>query len=298
MGKPFEIVVLSGKGGTGKTSITAAFALLSRNSVITDCDVDAADLHLLLSPEVYKSENFPSGAKAVIDGEKCTGCGLCLDLCRFGAIEFKDNVYYIDEYACEGCGLCVEACPAGAVTIEKYENNRIYFSNCRFGPMIYGKLGIAEENSGKLVSRIRQYAKETAIKTNARYILTDGPPGIGCPVISSVTGSDMVIAITEPTQSGWHDLQRLIEMIGRFKTPLFVIINKYDLNKDMATTIENNLKGKGIRVSGKIPYDETMILALLEGKAINEFKPGGTVAYELNRIWETIKEIINEPTIH
>ncbi len=290
MDKPFEIVILSGKGGTGKTSITAAFALLAENSVITDCDVDAADLHLILSPEVYKSENFASGAKAVIDSGKCTGCGLCLELCRFGAIKFRDNVYYTDKYACEGCGLCVEACPAGAVTIERYENNQIYFSSSRFGPMVYGKLGVAEENSGRLVSRIRQYAKEIAVKTRARYILTDGPPGIGCPVISSVTGSDLVIAVTEPTQSGWHDLQRLIEMTSRFKTPLLVIINKYDLNEDMTMTIEKKLKDKGIHVSGNIPYDETMIYALLEGKAINEFKPQGMVAYELDRIWETIKK--------
>ena len=295
MDKPFEIVVLSGKGGTGKTSITAAFALLSENAVITDCDVDAADLHLILSPEVYKSENFASGAKAAIDREKCTGCGLCMELCRFGAIEFKNNVCYIDEYVCEGCGLCLEACPEGAVKIEKYENNRIYFSICRFGPMIYGKLGIAEENSGKLVSRIRLYAKETAIRTSTRYILTDGPPGIGCPAISSVTGAGLLIAVTEPTRSGWHDLQRLIEMTGRFKTPLVVIINKYDLNEDMTMVIEKNLKSKGIEVSGKIPYDETMICALLEGKAINEFDPQGTVALELERIWGTIKKTVYEP---
>ena len=295
MDKPFEIVVLSGKGGTGKTSITAAFALLSKNLVITDCDVDASDLHLILTPEVYKSEKFASGAKAEIDSGKCTGCGLCLELCRFGAIEYRNNGYYIDEYACEGCGLCAEACPTGAVTIEKYENNRIYFSSCRYGPMIYGKLGVTEENSGRLVSQIRRYAKETAIKTHAHYILTDGPPGIGCPVISSVTGSDLIIAVTEPTRSGWHDLKRLIEMVGRFKTPLFVIINKYDLNEDMTLTIEKELKGKGIQVSGKIPYDETMIFALLEGKAINEFQTYGRVSNELNRIWQTIKEFVYEP---
>jgi MinD superfamily P-loop ATPase len=295
MDKPFEIVVLSGKGGTGKTSITAAFAVLCGNAVITDCDVDAADLHLLLSPEIYKSENFSSGAKAEIDRDKCTACGLCMEFCRFGAIEFRNHGYCIDHYACEGCGLCVEVCPAGAMNIEKHENNRIYFSNSRCGPMIYGKLGIAEDNSGKLVSQIRHYAKETATSTNARYILTDGPPGIGCPVISSVTGSDLIIAVTEPTQSGWHDLKRLIDMVGRFKTPLSVIINKYDLNENMTISIEKKLKDKGIQVSGKIPYDETMILALLEGKTINEFKPEGTVTYELNRIWETIKTTVYEP---
>lgn len=290
MGKPYEIVVLSGKGGTGKTSITAALAVLAENSVITDCDVDAADLHLIVSPEVYKSEHFASGAKAVIDGKTCTGCGLCMDLCRFGAIGYENHLYYTDEYACEGCGLCVEACPVDAVTIQKYENNRIYFSNSRFGPMVYGKLGVAEENSGKLVSKIRQYAKETAIKAGAKFILTDGPPGIGCPVISSVTGSDMVLAVTEPTQSGWHDLQRLMEMISRFKTPLFVVINKFDLNEDMTRMIERNLDERGIRVLGKIPYDETIITALLDGKAMNEYMPLGNTSNELLKIWEVVQE--------
>ncbi len=292
MDRPYEIVFLSGKGGTGKTIIAAAFASLSENAVITDCDVDASDLHLILSPELYKSENFDSGSKAVIDREKCTECGLCMELCRFGAIEYRKNEFFIDEYACEGCGLCMEACSAGAVNIDHYKNNLIYFSDSRFGRMIYGKLGIAEENSGKLVSRIRQYAKETAVNTGVRYILTDGPPGIGCPVISSVTGSDLVIAVTEPTQSGWHDLQRLIEVVGRFKTPLLVIINKYDLNEDIAITIENSLEDKGIKVVGKIAYDEDMICALLKGKTINEFKPHGTAAQELARIWKTIREIV------
>ncbi len=290
MKKPFEIVVLSGKGGTGKTSITAAFASITENAVITDCDVDASDLHLILSPEIYKCENFASGAEALIDIDKCTGCGLCMKFCRFDAVEFRNNFYYIDKYACEGCGLCAEVCPAGAVDIIKCENNRIFFSDCRFGPMIYGEVGIAEENSGKLVSQIRKYAKETAIKTGAQYILTDGPPGIGCPVISSVTGSDMVIAVTEPTQSGWHDLQRLTEMTGRFKTPLFVIINKYDLNEDMTNTIEKHLKEKGIKVAGKIPYDETVIYAMLEGKTINEFQPHGRLSQEINRIWKTVNK--------
>lgn len=294
MKKPFEIVVLSGKGGTGKTSITAVFAAMAENAVFADCDVDAADLHLVLSPDIYRDEYFASGAKATIDIEKCTACGLCKELCRFSAIEIKDSFFEIDGYACEGCGLCAEACPTGAVSVEKYENNHIYFADCRFGPMIYGKLGIAEENSGKLVSKIRQYAKETAKKNNAEYIITDGPPGIGCPVISSVTGTDLVVAVTEPTLSGWQDLQRLIEMIGRFHTPVYVIINKYDLNEDMTQIIENNLNNKGITILGRIPYDESMVYALLEGKTINEFEPNGLVANELNKMWKFISNNIYE----
>ena len=294
MEKTCEIVILSGKGGTGKTCVAASFASMADNAVLTDCDVDAADLHLILTPEIYYSEAFVSGAKAVIDQGKCTACSLCTDLCRFNAIQLKNDFFVIDEYACEGCGLCKEVCPAEAIDIRKYEHNNIYFSDSRFGPMIYGKLGIAEENSGKLVAKIRQYAKDTARKNNAAFIITDGPPGIGCPVISSVTGADMVVAVTEPTLSGWHDLKRLIELVDRFHTPLFVIINKYDLNRDMTDMIEYNLKEKAIKVTGKIPYDETMLHAQLEGKTINEFDPQGLLSKELNKIWNTIKSVIYE----
>ena len=295
MEKPYEIVILSGKGGTGKTSITAAFASLAKNTVFTDCDVDAADLHLLLSPDVYQKEDFPSGAKAIVDYKKCTACGLCKDLCRFSAIEFIKNQPVIDEFACEGCGLCAVACPTGAISIENYKKNHIYFANCRFGPMVYGKLGIAEENSGKLVSKIRQYAKDLAEKNKAEYIITDGPPGIGCPVISSVTGADLVVAVTEPTLSGWHDLNRLIEMIGRFQTPVKVIINKSDLNEDMTNIIEKQLNNKGIELLGSIPYDESMVYALLEGKAINEYNPNGLLANKLSEMWNKITSKIYEP---
>ncbi|MBN1144403.1 MAG: 4Fe-4S binding protein [Bacteroidales bacterium] len=288
MKKPFEIVILSGKGGTGKTSVTAAFASLAKHAVFTDCDVDAADLHLVLSPDIYQQEEFSSGAKAVVDTDKCTSCGLCKDVCRFSALAYSGDIPVIDEYACEGCGLCSIVCPVDAITIENYNNNHIYFATCRFGPMVYGKLGIAEENSGKLVSKIRQYARELAQKHHAEIIITDGPPGIGCPVISAVTGSDLVLAVTEPTMSGWHDLDRLIEMIGGFKTPVFVVINKYDLNEEMTRVIEGNLLAKNIRVIGKIPYSDTMVLALLEAKTINEFDPSGYIAGELTRIWETI----------
>lgn len=291
MEKPFEIVVLSGKGGTGKTSITAAFASMANNAVFSDCDVDAADLHLLLSPEIYHSEAFSSGSKAEIDQEKCSACSICYNLCRFKAIDIDEGVFRINEFACEGCGLCVIACPDEAISISHFENNHIYFSNCRFGPMIYGKLGIAEENSGKLVAKIRQYSREKAARINAGYIITDGPPGIGCPAISSVSGADLVIAVTEPTLSGWHDLQRLLEMIGKFRTPVYVIINKYDLNEDMSEIIESNLKKDGVDVLGKVPYDEAIIYALLEGKTINEYQADNIVSKELEKIWTKIYKL-------
>jgi MinD superfamily P-loop ATPase len=295
MEKPFEIVILSGKGGTGKTSIAAAFASFARHAVLTDCDVDAADLHLLLSPYVYQKESFSSGAKAAINKDKCPVCGLCKELCRFDAIHIANDEILIDEFTCEGCGLCSIACPVGAITLEKHQNNHIYYADCRYGPMVYGKLGIAEENSGKLVSKIRQHAREKARKLNAEMIITDGPPGIGCPVISSVTGSDLVVAVTESSLSGWHDLERLIALIGQFHTPLKVIINKYNLNADMTKIIENKLKVKGIEILGKISYHKSMVYALLEGKTINEFEPNGIIAGELRKVWNNITTTIYEP---
>jgi len=294
MGRPYEIAILSGKGGTGKTSITAAFAAFASNTVFVDCDVDAADLHLIFSPENYHHETFPSGAKAVIDPEKCKNCGLCRKLCRFNAIEEIKDAFVIDEFTCEGCGLCSEACPEGAITIEEYEKNHIYFSESRFGPMVYGKLGIAEENSGKLVSQVRIYAKNIALKNDSNYILIDGPPGIGCPVISSVTGTDAIIAITEPTLSGWHDLLRLIEMTNRFHSRIFVVLNKYDLNEEMAAKIEKELKKIKIPLLGKIPYNETMIDSLLEGKSITEYKPDCDISVEIKNIWEIIMSKFTE----
>jgi len=289
-----EIVVLSGKGGTGKTSITAAFASLADNAVFTDCDVDAADLHLILKPEIISEESFPSGAKAEINNDKCTSCGLCMELCRLDAIIMNNGRYAIDEFTCEGCGLCVEACPVKAITISENRNNRIYFAKSRFGPMVHGILGIGEENSGKLVSRVRKHAMQIAIKNNIPLILNDGPPGIGCPVISSLTGSRMVVAVTEPTLSGWHDLERLLELISQFKTNVFVIINKYDLNPEMTAKIESGLKFRGIHAFGKIPYDESFIHALIKGENINEYEPEGITVNKIRNIWETIINMIYE----
>ncbi|MFO7657223.1 MAG: 4Fe-4S binding protein [Bacteroidales bacterium] len=295
MDKLVEIVILSGKGGTGKTFVTSALASLAENAVFTDCDVDAADLHLVLTPAIYNTEDFSSGSKAIVDQNNCTSCGLCIDLCRYRAIDIKDNQFKINEFACEGCGLCAIACPAGAIQVVNYSNNKIYHANTRFGPMVYGKLGIAEENSGRLVSRIRQYAKELAGQKGADYIITDGPPGIGCPVISSVTGADLVIAVTEPTLSGWHDLKRLIELVNGFQTPVKVIINKFDLNKEMSATIEQKLIEHSIEIIGKIPYDESIIYALIEGSTIKEFNPDGEVAKHFIEIWNHIKTKIYEP---
>ena len=295
MEKPFEIVILSGKGGTGKTSVTAAFAFLSEQAVFSDCDVDAADLHLLLTPEIHRRECFPSGMKAFVDSERCTLCRRCMELCRFHAILVGNNAAVVDEYRCEGCGLCSVACPEKAIIVEQHENNTIYHASCRFGPMVYGTLGISEENSGRLVTRIREYAKETALDTKSDYIITDGPPGIGCPVIATVTGASLVVAVTEPTLPGWHDLQRLLSVVGSFHIPVRVIINKWDLNEEMSRRIERELKDRGTEVIGKLPYDEAMIFALTAGETINEFEPEGTQALQLASIWERVKECRDHP---
>lgn len=288
MEKPYEIVILSGKGGTGKTSIASSFATMAESAVFVDCDVDAANLHLIMVPEVYHSEPFDSGSIAVIDSEKCSLCGICMNLCRFDTIDIVDDLFKVDEYACEGCNLCIVICPDDAITIKENENNSIFFGNSRFGPVVYGKLGIAEENSGKLVSKIRQYAKSIAVDKKKELIISDGPPGIGCPVIASVTGTDLVIAVTEPTLSGWHDLERLIELVGRFKTPLFVIINKCDLNGKVAKMIEANLEKMNIPVLGRLKYDSSVIDALIEEKTIIEARPDSSFAKELKNIWDEI----------
>ena len=288
---PIEIVILSGKGGTGKTSITAAFAAMAKDPVTADCDVDAADLHLIFQPDIYHEESYSSGAKAVINPDRCTGCGLCIDLCRFNAVASINTYYMIDEYACEGCGLCVTACPENAIKSVTYENNSLYLSNCRFGPFIYGKVGIAEENSGRLVAKIREEARKKAGETQARVILVDGPPGIGCPAISSVTGSDLVVAVTEPTKSGWHDLQRLIEMIGKFNSKMYVILNKYDLNETISRKMEEELRRKNIPVIGRLPYDEKVIHAIIDGKSIPEYMKNHPLTDELQRIWDNLLKI-------
>ncbi|KPK84501.1 MAG: hypothetical protein AMS27_09770 [Bacteroides sp. SM23_62_1] len=288
-----EIAILSGKGGTGKTSITAAFAAMAKDIVLADCDVDAADLHLILQPVILYEESYASGVKAAINPDQCTGCGLCMDLCRFDAVERINGQYAIDKFACEGCGLCIMVCPENAIKSTLYQNNRLYFSQCRFGPLIYGKVGIAEENSGRLVARIREEAKKKAREVQANVILVDGPPGIGCPAISSVTGSDAVIAVTEPTKSGWHDLLRLIEMIKRFHSRIYVIVNKYDLNKKITKEIEEGLKERKIPVIGQIPYDEQVIHALIAGKSIPEYRKELSINHNLRTIWnKLLKKIV------
>ncbi len=275
-----QIVIISGKGGTGKTVITGAFAALAKNKVMADCDVDAADLHLLLNPEVKTSGIFRSGVKAFTYKEYCEGCGVCKMVCRFDAV--KED-FTIDPVSCEGCAFCSLACPQNAIKMKVNASGKWYVSDTRFGPLVHARLGIAEENSGKLVTLVRQKAKEIAENKNYRWIIIDGSPGIGCPVIASITGVDCAIVVVEPTISGLHDAGRVVDVARHFNVPVKAVINKYDLNCDITGRIERWFKDKNVQVIGKIIFDKSVVESVVEGKTIIE--------YSNNKVTETLRDI-------
>jgi len=279
-----QLTIVSGKGGTGKTTITAAFATLSDSQVIADCDVDAADLHLILNPALEKREEFYGGKTAVIDSDKCQQCDECIRVCRFDAI--KD--YTVDPISCEGCGVCVQACPEGAVTMERHMSGHWFVSHTRSGPMTHAKLGVAEENSGKLVTLVRQQAKLIAEKGNKKYIIIDGPPGIGCPVIAAIAGVDLLLAVTEPTLSGIHDLERVIGVASHFNVPVLVCINKYDINHDNSSAIEEYCSKNKLEVVGKILYNPEVTKAMVKKQSVIEY-PCGEVTNEITKIWKRVE---------
>jgi len=289
-----EIVVISGKGGTGKTSIVASFAALAKNAVLADCDVDAADLHLVLEPKIKQKSDFSGGKRAAIVTEKCIGCGKCQDLCRFDAIHFNgqanavvDKTFIIDPVSCEGCKVCVEFCPVDAIEFNDSINGQWFISDTRFGPMVHAKLGIAEENSGKLVTVIRKEAKRIAEEQEKDLLIVDGSPGIGCPVIASITGADIVLIITEPTLSGQHDLGRVADLAAGFKIPVLVAINKFDLNPNMAKQIEKDARRRNMKVVGKIRYDDAFTKAQILKSTVIEYT-GGVVSQELKALWGNV----------
>jgi len=282
-----EVVVLSGKGGTGKTSVVGSLAALSRGKVLADCDVDAADLHLLLKPRVKKETEFWSGQVACIDEERCTQCGLCQELCRFDAI--KD--LKVDPVSCEGCGFCFHICPAEAITMEENLSGYWFISDTRYGPLVHARLGIAQENSGKLVAQVRQQAKQIAEERNLDYIISDGPPGIGCPVISSLSGASLALLVTEPTLSGIHDLERVLGVCRHFGVMAVVCINKYDLNEENTRQIESYCLNQEIRVVARIPFDNAVTEAMVRGVPVVEYS-NGKVSREIEKLWGAISGML------
>jgi len=286
-----EIVILSGKGGTGKTSISAAFATLNNNTIVADCDVDAADLYLILNPKNYLEKNFITGYTAVIDYNTCTNCGLCIEYCRFEAISHINGKVDISELSCDGCKLCSRICPSNSIQMKPSDKSLWFIGNYRNGKMVHARLYPGEENSGKLVNVVRENARRTAVESGWETIIIDGPPGIGCPVISSVTGTNTAIIITEPTNSGFHDLKRVLKVTANHKVKTFVVINKYDLNKSISCIIENWCTENNIQVVGKILFDEQIVEAMINCKSITEWKPDSQTSNEIRRIWAVINQM-------
>ena len=284
-----EITILSGKGGTGKTSISAAFATLDNHATVADCDVDAANLYLILQPQNYRDENFVTGFKAIIDNNKCSQCGVCAELCRFDAIHCVDGQYTITENDCDGCKLCSRLCPSEAITMMPNDKSRWFIGNYRNGVMIHARLAPGEENSGKLVSVVRDQARTVAEENKCNTIIIDGPPGTGCPVISSVTGAKLAVIVTEPSRSGFHDLKRIIELTSNFSIQNGVIVNKHDLNPGMTQQIVRWCNEMGIPVLGQLPFDAQVVTAMVNCKSITEWMPDAPVSIEIKRIWNNVK---------
>ena len=288
-----EILILSGKGGTGKTTLTAAFAHLASNHVICDLDVDAPDLHLILKPDTHTVEPFESGHTAIIRPEDCERCGTCLSACRYDAIQ-GDDPPVVNPLKCEGCKLCVALCPADAITFAPNHCGDWYQSESRFGPMVHAQLFPAEENSGRLVALLRQQARTLAKAKGLDLILSDGPPGIGCPVIAALSGIDLAVIVTEPTVSGRHDLERVLELCRHFKIPAGVIINKCDLNLDQANHIKAYCQAQHLPFIGELPHDRVFTEAMVRGLTVTEFRPGG-VGAAVERVWHNILKLGAEP---
>ncbi len=278
-----QLTVLSGKGGTGKTTITASFSALTRNAIVADCDVDAPDLHMILHPQIIETKEFKGSKLAVIDETKCTECSLCREKCSFDAI--TENIK-VDTFTCEGCGVCTIVCPLKAIALIEKISGHAYISKTKHGFMSHALLSPGESNSGKLVTLVRQNAKTLAEKEHADLILIDGSPGIGCPVIASVTGVDVALVVSEPTMSGIHDLERVLRLLKHFDVQPFVSINMHDINKDNTARIENFCRNNRIGVVGKIPFSQIVTEAMVRGKTVVEYSPRSDVSKEIRNAWE------------
>jgi len=286
-----ELVILSGKGGTGKTSLAGCLAHLNGKSMLVDCDVDASNLHLILQSEIRHRHEFVSGRKAQLDSEACTACGICEEHCRFEAIKERDGVFAVDDIACEGCGVCVHVCPENAVAMVDNIGGRWFESTCPYGPFLHGELGIGQGNSGKLVSLLKQRARELAQESDLPLTIIDGPPGIGCPVIASLTGADYALIVTEPSPSARHDMNRLLQLAGHFHIPTGICINKYDLNEEVTVEIENEARQLGSSVIGRISFDPSFTRAQKKATTLLEYG-GGRTAGQIEAIWKKLKPLV------
>lgn len=282
-----EIVVLSGKGGTGKTTLTGAFATLGKDAVLADADVDAANLHLILRPEVVAEEPFFGLRLPVVDRERCTSCGVCTQLCRFEAIQDGE----LDETACEGCAVCFHACSAGAVTLREALTGCVYEARTAFGPFVYAALGVGRENSGKLVARVKQRAREIAREQAKNLLVVDGPPGIGCPVIASVAGANLLLVVTEPTAAGWQDLGRVLELACHFGVRAAVCVNKASLDEEIAGKIEHYCRQEGAAFLGRIPFAADVVKAVVAQSPVTE-RLAGPAAQAMRAVWERALDLV------
>jgi len=287
-----EITIISGKGGTGKTTVTAALATARQDLVLCDGDVDAPDLHLILHPEIMESHVFEGNWKASIDPEICVNCGICEDYCRFNAIAINgEGQRSIHPFKCEGCRLCERICPSQAISSVRSTNNHWFVSQTRAGLMTHARMGPGEENSGKLVTIVRQKAKELGHQRGCQYLLTDGPPGTGCATIASVTGADGVLLVMEPSVSSLHDAKRVIELVQSFDIPLYAVINKWDIHPGMTQQIEDVLEKKQLKLLGKIPFDEVAVEAMICGQSIHEYDPRSRPSRTIASIWEQLFQV-------
>ncbi len=289
-----QIVILSGKGGTGKTSFTSAITSIMKAGVIADCDVDAADMFLILTPEELERHDFLGGKTAVINKQGCTGCNKCYEVCRFNAVKIKNGEYSINPYACDGCGFCVRVCPTKTIDFVQNTAGVWFISKTRFGKLVHAKLKPGEENSGKLVTMVRHQARLIAEEENKNLIIIDGPPGIGCPVISALSGVDDVIILTEPTKSGLSDLKRMAKTAKHFNLPVAVIINKYNLNDNISNEIESYCNDRKYKFLGKIPFDDIFVKAMLDKKSVIEYDKNSIASKEIIKIAKNINIDLKE----
>ena len=283
-----QLTILSGKGGTGKTTLTSSFAVLAKNAVVADCDVDAPDLHMLLHPKILKTQSFKASKIAVIDEAKCKRCGLCRENCAFDCI---NSDLKVDNILCEGCGVCVISCPANAITLAERVSGHAYISKTKYGFMSHAMLRPGEANSGKLVTLVRQNARVVAEKENSNLVIIDGSPGIGCPVIASITGVDAGLVVTEPTLSGIHDLERVLQLLNHFRVAPFVCINMYDINRNNTKKILHFCRENGVKVVGRIRFRPKVTEAMVHGKTIVEYYPMDAVAKEVESVWKSLANL-------